>query len=256
MKKIKESEVPDQPESKTCDKHGEYEVKYGQPLWGNVYVFDSCAQCNEDANAKRRAEEQKNEDFKKRERKISRLKAAGVSVRLMDKGFDDFEATTKAQERAKKLSISLRDDVRDNKKTGSIIMNGGVGTGKTALCTAILCSLVDTHKVKIIKAIDLVRHLKSSWGKKSEYSEIDLIKMYSNLDLLIIDEIGVQFGSDTEKMFIFDIIDGRYSELLPTVLISNLGIDSIKDLLGERVIDRLREDGGQLISFDWESHRK
>ena len=44
--------------------------------------------------------------------------------------------------------------------------------------------------------------------------------------------------------------------VLPTVLISNLGIDAIKDAVGERIIDRLREDGGDLVAFDWDSHRK
>ena len=53
----------------------------------------------------------------------------------------------------------------------------------------------------------------------------------------------------------FDIIDGRYQEMKPTILISNLAIAGIKDLIGERVIDRLREDGGKLVSFDWPSYR-
>lgn len=30
---------------------------------------------------------------------------------------------------------------------------------------------------------------------------------------------------------------------------------SIKSYLGERLIDRIREDGGERIVFDWESHR-
>ncbi len=256
MKKINQSEVPKEPEIKNCEKHGDYKVKYGDPLWGTVYVFDACTKCIEEENAIKAEDEKKKEDIKNRERKYNRLKAAGLSGRLMSKTFDDFRVENDGQKRAKNLSIALCNDVLEGRQTGSIIMNGGVGTGKTALCSAIISSLVDTKRVKIIKAIDLIRHLKSSWGKKSEQSEKDLIAMYSNLDLLIIDEIGVQFGSETEQMFIFDIIDGRYGEMLPTILISNLGIDSIKKLLGERVIDRLREDGGQLISFDWGSYRK
>ena len=88
-----------------------------------------------------------------------------------------------------------------------------------------------------------------------ELREAGLIEFYSRLDLLVIDEVGVQFGSDTEKMFMFDIIDGRYQEMKPTILISNLAIEGIKKLMGERIIDRLREDGGKAVSFDWPSYR-
>ena len=41
-------------------------------------------------------------------------------------------------------------------------------------------------------------------------------------DLLILDEVGVQFGSETEKMILFEIINGRYEQLKPTIVISNL----------------------------------
>ncbi len=134
-------------------------------------------------------------------------------------------------------------------------MVGGVGTGKTLLASAILDSLVDDYRCEIIKLIDLVRELKATWSKDSENTEENLINYYSNLDLLIIDEVGAQFGSDTEKLFIFDIIDGRYQEMKPTVLISNLDINGIKESIGERCVDRLREGGGSMIAFNWESSR-
>jgi DNA replication protein DnaC len=72
---------------------------------------------------------------------------------------------------------------------------------------------------------------------------------------LIIDEVGMQFGSDTEKMIIFDIIDGRYNNMLPTILISNLELSEVKELIGDRSIDRLREDGGVVVAMKWASNR-
>ena len=77
----------------------------------------------------------------------------------------------------------------------------------------------------------------------------------SKVGLLIIDEIGIQFGSDTEKLLISEIIDNRYQNLLPTVLISNLDLAGIKSCIGERSYDRLREDGGKVVAFNWDSHR-
>jgi DNA replication protein DnaC len=85
-----------------------------------------------------------------------------------------------------------------------------------------------------------------------EFPRDQLPKVY---DALIIDEVGVQFGSDTEKMIVFDIIDGRYSNMLPTILISNLALPDVKELIGERAIDRLREDGGVVVAMKWDSNR-
>jgi DNA replication protein DnaC len=43
--------------------------------------------------------------------------------------------------------------------------------------------------------------------------------------------------------------------LKPTIVISNLAKDGLQDYLGERAFDRLRENGGKLVVFDWESYR-
>lgn len=46
-----------------------------------------------------------------------------------------------------------------------------------------------------------------------------------------------------------------YEKRRPTILMSNLAVADVRTYLGERIIDRIREDGGALIVFDWESHR-
>jgi DNA replication protein DnaC len=53
----------------------------------------------------------------------------------------------------------------------------------------------------------------------------------------------------------FDIINTRYDNLKPTLMISNLSLENIKKTLGEQVVDRLREDGGKVLTFDFESQR-
>ena len=56
-------------------------------------------------------------------------------------------------------------------------------------------------------------------------------------------------------MFVFDVIDGRYRNMLPTIIASNLNMDGIKECVGERCVDRMREDGGKVVAFDFESQR-
>ncbi len=51
------------------------------------------------------------------------------------------------------------------------------------------------------------------------------------------------------------LIDARYRSCRPTVVASNLTWPQLKDALGERLCDRLREDGGRLVPLDGDSVR-
>jgi len=253
---INREDVPETPEVRTCQEHGEYQVRY-TPISTNKLIYSGfCEDCLKRDKAK--AEQESLEEQKKNiaDRKYRRLLNSGVSKRLIKKTFNDYIATTKGQIKAKAVCESVATSLVKGDPTPSLILNGGVGTGKTALAACIVGEVIDSRTVRLKKAIDLVRELKETWKKDNLQTEKEIIKFYSELDLLIIDEIGMQFGSDTERLFIFDVIDGRYNENKPTIIITNLGMEAVTKTIGERTVDRLREDGGQMIRFDWESYRK
>jgi len=247
--------MPDILGTGTCEKHGVYDYRY-MPFNNKFMVSEYCSKCADEDSAERKLRDEKEKAErdarrKKEWRERSRVNA-GISKRNLYKTFNDYICTNEGQSKAKNDCERF---VKEFPCEKSMIMVGGVGTGKTLLASAMLDSLVDNNRCEIIKVIDLIRHLKSTWNKDSESTEEDLIKHFVKLDLLILDEVGSQFGSDTEKLFIFDIIDGRYQDMKQTVLISNLDINGIKDVIGERCVDRLREGGGSMIAFDWKSSR-
>ena len=248
--------IPETAEIINCPKHGDYKVKYTESITGKVWVNEFCNDCivEKDAKSKIDAENKRVADDIEWEikRKVSLRVNAGISKRNLHKTFDDYICTNEGQSKAKNDCMRYFTDFPSDK---SMIMVGGVGTGKTLLASAGIESIIDKHKCEIIKTIDVVRELKASWSKDNENTEEGLIKYYVGLDLLVLDEVGSQFGSDTEKLFIFDIIDGRYQDMKPTILISNLDINGIKESIGERCVDRLREGGGVMIAFDWKSLR-
>jgi len=86
-------------------------------------------------------------------------------------------------------------------------------------------------------------------------SEDEAIAFFVAPDLLVLDEIGVQYGSETEKNILFEIVNERYEAMKPTILISNLAMTTLTEYAGERVIDRMKENGGKCIVFDWKSRR-
>lgn len=254
MKSI--SEIPKTPTIKTCPIHGEYEVKYLEVMPGRVWVKENCSAC---ATAKheeemKRAQRQEEEQRIKREKErlTKARERANISPRNMFKKFDDYIAETPEQKHAVNV---CKEYIEQFPSQNSLLMLGMVGTGKTLLASMMLDRICENYSCEIIKVIDLIRKLKSTWSKTSEISEADMLERYTKMDLLVIDEVGVQFGSDTEKLFIFDVIDGRYQNMLPTILISNLDIENLKSVVGDRVIDRLREGGGEMLAFSWESYR-
>src|SRR5690606_23131134 len=101
-----------------------------------------------------------------------------------------------------------------------------------------------------------IRAVKDTYRRDSTQTEAEAIASFVTPDLLILDEVGVQFGSDTEKLILFEIINGRYESMKPTIVISNLAIGELEAYLGERAFDRLREGGGKAVVFDWPSYRR
>ena len=71
----------------------------------------------------------------------------------------------------------------------------------------------------------------------------------------VIDEIGAQKGSEYELGLLHEVIDRRYQLVLPTVVVSNLPANALDQFIGDRALDRLRQNGGQAVGFSWSSMR-
>ena len=248
------SVMPEEKEKGNCDIHGQFEFGYIQ-FGEKVMVRDSCPSCSKMESDRQQAEEKAAADQREAERVYKLKISCGFSPRNVNVTFDDFKPSTPEQEKAKATAQRYADHIIDG-GAGCLIMIGSVGTGKTMLAAAIASKFIDAKKKCCIARLsEMMRDFKDSWRKDSDRSESQVMDYYSNVGLLVLDEIGVQFDSDTEKMYIFEVIDGRYQNMKPTVLISNLDLAGVKASIGERVYDRLREDGGKVIAFDWPSMR-
>lgn len=142
-------------------------------------------------------------------------------------------------------------------KGGGLVMCGKPGTGKNHLAFGIARVAIEEHQssAAFTTALKIAREYKSTWSKGSTRTEDDVIRSFTKPDLLIIDEVGVQFGSDAEKLIMFEIINTRYERMKPTILISNQTKDELSAFIGERVIDRMNDGGGCTLSFTWDSYR-
>jgi DNA replication protein DnaC len=100
----------------------------------------------------------------------------------------------------------------------------------------------------------LIRRVRATWRRDSERTEEDVLAMLASVDLLVIDEIGVQYGTEGEQTILFEVLDRRYCDMRPTILLTNQGKDGFRDYIGARSFDRLTETA-RWVSFDWASYR-
>jgi DNA replication protein DnaC len=186
------------------------------------------------------------------------LKKAAIPPRFADRRLENFVPHAQGPANALKIATDYADGFEDVLKTGrSLILCGGVGAGKTHLAVGIAHRVIAMGRIAVFTSVlGAIRSVKETYSKGSQITEAQAIDNLTKPDLLILDEVGVQFGSDTEKMILFEIINGRYEKLRPTIVISNLAKEPLTEYLGERVVDRLREGGGRMVIFDWPSYRR
>lgn len=129
-------------------------------------------------------------------------------------------------------------------------ITGRPGTGKNHLAVSIVREW--TGRRKILKLAEMIRDIRQAYSAHTN-EQYD-IERYAHLDLLALNEVGIQFGTEAERNLLFEVLDLRYENMLPTILISNLNVQGIKDFVGGRVVDRLLENG-TVLEFTWESYR-
>lgn len=224
-----------------CLKHGFYDGG-----------FDSCAECERIRDAVNRSDPMRVDNEKIRQLKIRSL----IPKRFVDKRFDNYQALSDAQDKALRICVAYAERFSERFEQGSsLVMCGRPGTGKTHLACAVANHLIHECGLSpvFMTVIEAIRKVKNTYG--TSVSEQSVLDAFCNPALLILDEVGVQFGTDTEKNILFEIINNRYKDLKPTILISNLSVKELTNYVGERVIDRMR-DNGAVIGFDWDSYRK
>ena len=102
--------------------------------------------------------------------------------------------------------------------------------------------------------MEVIQHIRSTWRKDSEASEVDLLAEFGQVPLLVIDEIGMQYGTESEQNHLFDVLDRRYRDMMPTILLTNQNRDGFRQYVGDRIYDRMTECA-RWVPFPWESYR-
>lgn len=243
----------------TCETHGEYQQLVRSMIaLTNLQTKTSCPSCLME-KLKNLKEKQADEDVLVKKSSIKRLMSdLMLPDRFANATLENYDPQNDEAARCLYLCKAYAAKwIERLKQGGGMVMTGKPGTGKNHLALAIAKHVITEYQSSALftTALRVARKFKSSWGKNAEITEQEVIEAYTSPDLLIIDEVGVQFGSESEKLILFEIINTRYEKMRPTILISNLPKDELSAFIGERVIDRMNDGGGCTLAFTWDSYR-
>lgn len=217
-----------------CEIHGKY-PRYKTGSDGVNRAIPTCEKCRK---------------AKRIERSLGRT---NTPKRFYKCTFDNYITTTHEQGIALNQCRTYAENFIDHKSNGTcLILCGDPGTGKNHLATAIIKHVIKDHYTA--ERIKATEYLDKYWGKSFSERE-ELIKSISDIDLLMIDEVGRSSNAKAAQDAFFRLIDARYEAQLPTLIATNLNRDGLIEVLDTAAYDRLRQ-GGVLLTFSWESYRK
>ncbi len=183
---------------------------------------------------------------------------AKIPKRFAEKTFADFVVSSPAQKIAHDACIDYVDDFSKHRREGRcMLLMGKVGTGKTHLAIAAVNHLINECMVKAIYRTvgTLIGEIRATFNDRSGESEAHILREVIGADLLVLDEVGATKQSEFELATLFSIINGRYEQCRPTIIVSNLSPAELNDAIGARCVDRIRENGCIGVAFEWESQR-
>ncbi|SFY33757.1 ATP-binding protein [Azotobacter vinelandii] len=239
-----------------CPDHGPYESKVRKLFKNDIRTgCPACSKARTEAEEKSRLEREALEARRALERKLGN---ALIPRRFQSRDFDGYRADTPKQQKALTTCREYAENFRDHHRTGRcLLLLGKPGTGKTHLSAAIAGHVMrNSNATAVYRTVgSILQHVKGSYDRSSDYSEAEVFQSLVTPDLLIIDEVGATKSTEFEQATLFAVINARYEEELPTIVVSNLMPKELPAALGERCVDRLREGGGIALVFDWDSAR-
>jgi len=184
--------------------------------------------------------------IKNEEKKAERIEAFKLETPKRYKGatIDNFICSNESQRIVKKYIVKAR----------SLILFGDNGDGKTRIGFSSCLYQVERGKtVKRIVAIRFFDEIRMSFAKGGPEEVVD---KYAKYDYLIIDELDKTQGSRTEFVYLSLLVDQRYNDMLPTILIANAKTKAdIYNILGGSIYDRIAGEGRILEMKRKESYR-
>ena len=155
------------------------------------------------------------------------IKNSKMSKRNLNYKFENFEVNSNNKKVYQSLKNYSEKLVNEVERKGLILV-GNNGVGKTHLACSIANELIK-NGIPIIYGtlINLLAELKNTYDNDNNISEMEIIKLYEKVDLLVIDDLGKEKPSEWGLEKLFTIINSRYENNLPVIITTNYDQNSL-----------------------------
>ena len=138
---------------------------------------------------------------------------------------------------------------------GWLLLEGTYGCGKTHLAAAVgNARLEKGDLVLFITVPDLLDHLRSTFGPSSETGYDETFDRIRNAQLLMLDDLGAENASPWAQEKLFQLLNHRYSHRLPTVITTNVDLDTLDPRVRSRLLDNTIISRGKITAPDYRTY--
>jgi DNA replication protein DnaC len=181
-------------------------------------------------------------------REVDELATAFKKKSLMNKDLEDATLSSylpqnETQKQALKQAYEYVDSFD---KVHGMFLQGRPGIGKSHLAASIVKELIQKKHTGIFISLPrLMTELKATYDKNSDLKEADLLAALQKVDLLVMDDLGVERNGKGQatawaQSKIYEIVDSRIGKA--TIYTTNFSANELLDMYGERDFSRMVQD--------------
>lgn len=241
-----------------CPTHGEYAFQAYK--MGTSIVGKTCPTCLHERQVGVAAQRAERAAREREQERLARLRRCGIAPIFEGATLDNYQVKpgngSSLNLKTAQKYVSNFSRVLATPGAPGMLMLGMPGTGKTHLGSAMVAAVIDSGFTAQYAAIPtLLMLMKEGARFGSERSSSHVINALVESHLLVLDEYGAHTSSAVDYQGLFTLVDARYRNNLPTILISNLTERELFEDLDQRLIERIKGTGGPTLIFDWGSFR-
>lgn len=165
--------------------------------------------------------------------------------------FDTFDISTPERAYTHAKARELVAQVNQHGR-GFAVFVGSAGPGKTRLAANIVREL-EIHDTLYVRQGQLTLALRATYGRRAvdydddgeQIEQKSPLEITQNVRFLVLDEVGCAQLANDERLFFDELLKHRYDHHKPTILISNLPLDQLREFLGDAPTSRISLASGK-----------
>lgn len=181
-------------------------------------------------------------------KKCDCLKAELNKIILRESGFGSLEEFDQARfdifengDYMKKVYSKMKEWCHSSFDKTVIYLSGGTGVGKTHLTKCMANELIKKgHLVTLTTAFKMNQDFMKSYTSRDLEEKQAILDKYLEAEILFVDDLGTELVQKGVTVnFLYQVLNERKINHLPTVITSNLDLKELRDLYDERISSRI-----------------